>query len=129
MPEISLGKIIPTAIASGSGALKAYLDNGNQVGSLPIVPTIILDLIALTSQVVYTFDTDLTIESISLSSAIAFTLQIERIDGTLITNIVTSASIPSTKLFLVAGEQLKVSAASSLNARLVLAKTHIETKI
>jgi hypothetical protein len=129
MPEISLGRITPSSISSGSGALKAYLDNGNQVGSLPITPVILIDLVDLNTETVYTFDTDLIIKSITLSSAIATTIIVERLDGEILSSISTSSSLLDTNLVVVTGERLKLSASSAVNVRLSLVKTNVETKL
>lgn len=129
MPEITLGQLNPSSIASGSGALKAYLDNGNQVGSLPVSPIILIDLVGLSSsEITYTFDCDLLIKQVMLGSAVSTTVKVVRLDSTQILSLATSTSIV-TEIIVARGEQLVLSAASSVNARLVCAKSYVEIKV
>jgi putative Ca2+/H+ antiporter (TMEM165/GDT1 family) len=128
MPQISLGKIAPSSISSGSGALKAYLDNGQQVGSLPITPLLLIDFVGLQNQQTYTFDTDLLIQFITISGAVNTTVVVERTDASVIATMTISES-KQVYLPVVAGELLKLSAASSVNVRLTAVKAHVEVKI
>jgi hypothetical protein len=130
MPNISIGKLNNTSIPSGSGSIKAYSDNGLIMAVDPVVPVIILDLPNLSSEVVYIFDSDLFIKAIHLSTTnVNFTLKVETPNNVQFLNLVTQASIVNATIPVVAGESIKLSAASSLNARLVMRKAGIEVKL
>jgi len=129
MPNISIGKLISSSIPSQSGSLKAFNDNGLITGVDPVVPIIILDLPNLSTELTYTFDSDIFIKAFHLSTTnVNFTLKVEN-NGVIFTNIVSQITTVNATIPVVAGEILKVSSTSALNCRLVMRKAHVEVKI
>lgn len=128
MPEIQVGKIFPSAISSGSVSLKAYNDNGQQVGTSPLKPFVIIDLIQLQTEVIYSFDSDLLITFFAVGSAVNTTLSVQRVSGEIIGTLTTNVS-REIQIIVGAGELLKLTATAPVNVRLLAIKSHIEVKL